>query len=136
MKFPTLFRSASPARYDVKPRYYDPIKEEIEERTSRIKREMEEEGSLNAEENERSSRTYTGGIRGSFAQRRGIKPKSSSMFNSTAMIRSLLFFTMIIGAFGYIYLGPVILNYLLYLAIIAGGLFYGARFLKRRRKDD
>lgn len=136
MKFPSLFRSTSPMRYDVKPRYYDPVKEEIEERTARIKKEMEEEGLLDAEEIERSSRTYVGGIRGSFAQHRGIKPKSSSMFNSTATIRTLLFFAMIIGAFGYIYLGPVILNYLLYVALIAGGLFYASRFLKRGRKDD
>lgn len=136
MKFPSLFRSASPMRYDVKPRYYDPIKEELEERTSRIKREMEEEGLLEKEEDGVRSKSYGGNLRGSFAQHRGIKPKSSSLFNSTAMIRTLLFFAMIIAAFGYIYLGPIILNYLLYAAIVLGGLFYASRFLRRKRKDD
>ncbi len=136
MKFPSIFRTAAPMRFDIKPRYYDPVREEIEERTSRIRKEMEEEGLLSAGESEGNPKAYSGGIRGAFAQHRGIKPKNTSMFNSTAMIRTLLFFVMIIGVFGYIYLGTVILNYLLYLAIIAGGLFYGTRFINRRKKDD
>lgn len=136
MKFPSIFRTASPMRFDIKPRYYDPIKEELEERTSRIKKEMEEEGLLNNEELEIRSKSFGGNIRGSFAQHRGIKPKGSSMFNSTAMIRTLLFFAMIIGSFGYIYLGPIIFTYMLYVAVGIGGLFYGARFLRREKRND
>ena len=92
MKFPSIFRTATPMRFDIKPRYYDPIREELEERTSRIKKELEEEGYLEGEENMIQPKGYGGGIRGSFAQHRGIKPKSSNMFNSTAMIRTILFF--------------------------------------------
>ncbi|GAA0879307.1 hypothetical protein GCM10009119_22750 [Algoriphagus jejuensis] len=136
MKFPSLFRTTAPLRYDVKPRYYDPIKEEIEQRTSRIKRELTEEGLLDEEEVEIRSKSMGENLRGSFAQHRGIKTKSSSLFNSTAMIRTLLFFAMIIGAFGYIYLGPVIFEYMLYIAVAIGGLYYASRFLKRRRNDD
>lgn len=134
MKFPSIFRTASPMRFDIKPRYYDPIKEELEERTSRIKRELEEGGLL--DEEERSiPKGIGGGIRGSFAQHRGIKPKNPSMFNSTAMIRTLLFFAMIIGAFGYIYVGPEVFNYMLYGALLCGGVYYLFRFLKKGKDD-
>ena len=136
MKFPSLFRTVSPMRFDIKPRYYDPIKEELEERTSRIKSELEEEGLLEKEQGESDSASARGNIRGSFAQHRGIKPKGSSLFDSTAMIRTLLFFVMIIGGFGYIYIGPAILNYLLYAAVVFGGIFYGLRFLRRGKKDE
>ena len=134
MKFPSIFRTASPMRFDIKPRYYDPIKEELEERTSRIKKELEEEGLLDEDEIT-TSKGYGSGIRGSFSQHRGIKPKSSNLFNSTAMVRTILFFAMILGAFGYIYIGPEIFNYMLYAAIFIGGIYYGFRFLKRGKDD-
>ncbi len=41
MRFPSLFRLPQSQRFQIKPRYYDPIKEEIKERTERIKREEE-----------------------------------------------------------------------------------------------
>lgn len=134
MKFPSIFRTASPMRFDIKPRYYDPIKEELEERTSRIKRELEEQGILEQEERD-SPKGHGGGIRGSFSQHRGIKPKDSNMFNSTAMIRTILFFAMVIGTFGYIYVGPEILYYLLYGAILIGSIYYLFRFLKKGKDD-
>lgn len=40
MKFPTLTRLPSHRRFNVEPRYHDPVKEDIEERTSRIKQEI------------------------------------------------------------------------------------------------
>ena len=43
MKIPSFIRLPKNKRFNFEPRYYDPIKEEIEERTSRIKNEMEEE---------------------------------------------------------------------------------------------
>lgn len=136
MKFPTIFRTASPMRFDIKPRYYDPVKEEIEERTSRIKRELEEEGILEEEERAQQDQLKRGGgIRGSFAQHRGIKPKSSGMFNSTAMIRTFLFLAMVIGAFGYIYLGPNIFVYMIYAAVLSGSVFYLFRFLKKGKDE-
>lgn len=137
MKFPSIFRTASPMRFDIKPRYYDPIKEELEERTSRIKRELTEEGILEEEEKEGESNSIKrgGAIRGSFAQHRGIKPKSSSMFNSTAVVRTLLFLAMVIAAFGYIYVGPDIFKYMLYGAVIIGGFYYLIRFLKKGKDE-
>ena len=41
MRIPTLSRLPKNKRFNFQPRYYDPIKEEIEERTSRIKSEMD-----------------------------------------------------------------------------------------------
>ena len=54
MKLPSIFKTASHQRFSIKPRYYDPIKEEIEERTSRIKKELEQEGLLEPEEDSSS----------------------------------------------------------------------------------
>lgn len=41
MRFPSLFRLPRHQQFDIKPRYYDPVKEEIRERTERIREEME-----------------------------------------------------------------------------------------------
>lgn len=41
MKFPSFVRLPRNTRFTIEPRYYDPVKEEIEERTARIKKEME-----------------------------------------------------------------------------------------------
>ena len=41
MRFPSLFRLPKYQRFEIKPRYYDPVKEEIRERTERIQRQMD-----------------------------------------------------------------------------------------------
>ena len=43
MKFPRVSRVPSHRRFHIEPRYYDPVKEEIEQRTAQIKEEMEQE---------------------------------------------------------------------------------------------
>lgn len=135
MKFPSIFRTASPMRYDIKPRYYDPVKEEIEQRTARIKRELEEEGML--ESSGESGRTDFGsGIRGSFTQYKGIKQRDTSLFSSTAMIRTLLFLGMIMLAFGYIYMGNEIFVYFLYAGLIVAGVFFIFRLKNQIKKDE
>ncbi|WP_026950524.1 hypothetical protein [Algoriphagus mannitolivorans] len=124
MKFPSIFKTSSPQRFGIQPRYYDPVKEEIEERTSRIKKELEEEGLLSGEDGH-NPEGYGAGIRGSFSNYRGIKQRETSIFSSTAMIRTLLFFGMITAAFGYIYIGPEILTYLgIGLALVASVYFF------------
>ncbi len=40
MKFPTIFRLPRHQRFDIKPRYYDPVREDIEKRTNRIRQEI------------------------------------------------------------------------------------------------
>jgi hypothetical protein len=135
MKFPSLFRTASPMRYDIKPRYYDPVKEEIEQRTSRIKKELENEGLIKPGDEQQDFGSYGAGIRGSFSQYKGIKQRETSLFSSTAMIRTILFLAMVSMAFGYIYIGPDIFIYLLYFGLISGGIYFLFR-MKNRAKDE
>ncbi len=40
MRFPSLFRLPKHQQFRIQPRYYDPVKDEIQERTERIKDEM------------------------------------------------------------------------------------------------
>lgn len=40
MKFPSLSRMPNNKRFNIEPRYYDPVKEDIQNRTERIKREL------------------------------------------------------------------------------------------------
>ncbi|MEM6644065.1 MAG: hypothetical protein AAF616_13880 [Bacteroidota bacterium] len=40
-RFPSLFRLPKHQQFQIKPRYYDPIKEEIQERTERIREEID-----------------------------------------------------------------------------------------------
>ena len=53
MKFPSIVRLPRNKSFEYTPRHYDPIKEEIEERTDRIRREMKAEGLLDAEEDQK-----------------------------------------------------------------------------------
>lgn len=134
MKFPSIFRTSTPMRYDIKPRYYDPVKEEIEQRTSRIKKELESEGILEPSEEE-DSHEYGSGIKGSFSKYKGIKQRETNFYSSTAMIRTFLFLAMVIASFGYIYIGPEIFTYLLYLSLIVGGIYFFFK-IKNKAKDE
>lgn len=40
MKFPSIIRLPRHRQFNIEPRYYDPVKEEIKERTERIKKEL------------------------------------------------------------------------------------------------
>lgn len=135
MKLPSVFRTATPMRFDIKPRYYDPVKEEIEQRTSQIKTELEAQGLL--EKSDGTSRdfgSYGAGIRGSFANHKGIKERDGiTMFASTAMIRSFIFLLLLGSIFGYVYLGPVIFEYLAYIAALVAAIYFFYR-LKPKNK--
>ena len=133
MKLPSIFKTASHQRFSIKPRYYDPIKEEIEERTSRIKKELEQEGLIDPEEESGSASPRRSAMKGSFSSYRVMKTRDSAVFNSTGIIRTLLFLGMVTAAFGYIYLGPSIFTYLGYVAIGGGGSYYLVKFLKKRK---
>ncbi len=133
MKLPSIFKTASHQRFSIKPRYYDPIKEEIEERTSRIKKELEQEGLIEPEEAGSSEFPRRSAMKGSFSTYRGMKTRDTSVFNSTGIIRTLLFLGMVAAAFGYIYIGSSIFNYLSYVAIGGGGFYFLLKFLKKRK---
>ena len=119
MKLPSLFRTAQPMRFDIKPRFYDPVKEKIEQRTPRIKKELQAEGKLPYEEGyDPENDSFRGGsaIRGAFTQGSPIKGRTSSPFSNTGFLRLLIFLVLIALVFGYVYYGVDAVYYLLYLA--------------------
>lgn len=96
MKFPSLFKTPKYQRFNIEPRYYDPIKEEMEQRTSQIKREME------LETNDDSRSAYQSRLEGSFARRRGK--------NKAVNVMQIIIAFILIGGFGgYIYFGDIAL---------------------------
>lgn len=134
MKFPQIFRTAQPMRFDIKPRYYDPVKEEIEQRTSRIKKELQAEGKLPSDGNE--EKTYSGydgsSLRGAFTSGGQIKGRQSASVHSAGMLRLVIFVLLIGSLFGYIYYGPEAIYTIIYLT---GGIALFYFLIKLRRKQ-
>lgn len=125
MKFPSIFRVSQPQRFNIVPRHYDPVKEEIEMRTSHIKKELEKGGILPSEEMEETLRIGRGSsIRGAFTQGSPIKKKPTSIFESTGVIRLIIIVLLIGGFGGYIYIGPDIIYYFIYLGLGIGSLIF------------
>lgn len=123
MKFPSIFRTSQPQRFNIVPRHYDPVKEEIEMRTSQIKKELENNGILPSEDLDDTLRLGGGSsIRGAFTQGSPIKKKPTSIFESTGLIRLIIIVLLISGFGGYIYLGPEIIYYFIYLGLGVGSL--------------
>jgi hypothetical protein len=137
MKLPTVFRTATPMRFDIKPRYYDPVKEEIVQRTSQIKKDLEAQGLLDKSDGtSRDIGSYGAGIRGSFSQHKGIKEREGvNIFASTAMIRSMIFLLLVGSIFGYIYIGPLIFEYMAYVAALGAAIYFFFR-LKPKKKNE
>lgn len=135
MKFPSVFRTASPMRFDIKPRYYDPVREEIEQRTSRIKKELEADG-LIEQTNDNGEARYSGSsIRGAFSQSRGIKERSQNPLTTTGMIRLFIVLVLLGTIGGYIYLGPVFFEYGAYALALILSIYLFFR-LKPKRVDE
>lgn len=113
MKFPSLIRLPRNKRFEIEPRYYDPIKEEIEERTRRIKQEME---------GGQSDGGYTPG-KISFQRKTSAVPSTSLMqFGIAAILGGLVI--------GWLYLGNAVFYYFAYAAIPVYVYF---RFIRKRR---
>lgn len=107
MKFPSIFNSVGPSRFDIKPRYYDPVREEIEQRTARIKRELQADGKLESDQemDEAFQSNYGSSIRGAFTQGGPIKGRGGSVMNNAGFMRLLIIIVLIGGGMGYIYYG-------------------------------
>ena len=115
MKVPSLFRIPKYQQYKIVPRYYDPIKEDIEQRTAQIKNELDSKG-----DSDLSNRTSR--LAGAFTKR-GAQSKGGSATFMQLIIMMLLAFLV----FGYIYFG----NLALYIfAALSSVLLY----LKIKRK--
>lgn len=50
MKFPSLIKLPKYNKFNFEPRYYDPVKEEIEIRTSKIRQELEAENRISSDQ--------------------------------------------------------------------------------------
>ncbi len=112
MKVPSLFRIPRYQRFKIVPRHYDPIKEDIEQRTAQIKNE------LSGDEADLTGRTSR--LVGAF---RTNKSKSGGSASLMQFIIMLLLAFMI---FGYIYLGSIAL----YIFITASAILL---YLKMKR---
>ena len=111
MKIPSLTKLPNHRRFHIEPRYYDPIKEDIEERTSRIEQEIRQVGSEN--------NLHRNGLGGAFV-RHSERAKSASILQFVIMV---MLFTVI---FGYIYYG----NAVFYLLILAAPIYFLVRLRK------
>ena len=103
MKFPSLIRLPKYNKFNFEPRYYDPIKEDIENRTQRIKDELEAEKRLDPNDRARFRREMH-----EVFKRRAAEDRSSSILQVTFI---LLFLSIFVG---YLFYG----NNALYVAMI------------------
>lgn len=111
MRFPSLVKVPKNRRFEIEPRYYDPIKEEIEERTERIRQEMNREGS-----------GYAPSSRITFERRSESAPNTSFLQLLIAAILGLI-------VVGWLYYGNDVF-YLLWLAVPIYLFFRLRRFRK------
>jgi len=102
MKFPSIIKIPRHQRFNVMPRYYDPVKEDLEQRISRIKEELK---SGEKDEGEFPSR-ITGAFKGRITQRR-------ERITRTGLLQFFIMATLGGGIFGYIYFGEVIFYFLM-----------------------
>lgn len=117
MKLPSLMKKAKYQRFEVTPRYYDPIKEDIENRTSRIKSEMGlSDDSLDL--------GYSSQISGSF--RKNMKHAKGDGVGQTMMLRLVIMIALVMFAGGFVYVGSDIF----YLALLYIPFYLWKRFKK------
>ncbi len=92
MKFPSLLKTQTNKRFSIQPRYYDPVKEDIENRTDRIKRMIDVK-------NIEGENVPESGIHGSFSRGSYYKHQKSNALRFSIMI------LLSAGAIGYLFYG-------------------------------
>ena len=113
-RFPSLFRLPKHQQFHIKPRYYDPVKEEIQERTERIREEMigKEHGTYQPSKI-------------NFTRKTKAAPSTSLLQLGIAALLGLM-------VVGWLQFGGDFFYYLLWI-IVPGYLFYRLRTFTRRR---
>ncbi len=111
MRLPSLIRLPRNKQFNIEPRYYDPVKEEMEERTSRIKNELS-----------RGTADYRPG-QISFSKRSAPMPSTNILQLAIAAILSLL-------VVGWLYWG----NDIAYVFIAGIPVYFFFRFRKFMRR--
>ncbi|ELR68131.1 hypothetical protein C900_00707 [Fulvivirga imtechensis AK7] len=99
MKFPSLFKTPRYQRFNITPRYYDPVKEEIEQRTSLIKRELQ----LQKGDHSSAGSLHASRLSGSFKKAR------NSRKSSIGLMQMVIIMLLSAGLVGYLYFGNVAL---------------------------
>jgi len=112
MKFPSLLKIPTHKRFSIQPRYYDPIKEDIEYRTYRIKKMMEIKEKMSKE----GDGTYESKILGSFSR------ESIHIKKNTGALRFSIMIFLSAGALGYLFYGNVSLYVMI--ALLVGFFLY------------
>ena len=127
MKVPSIVRLPKYKRFDYEPRHYDPIKEEIEERTYRIKKELEAQNLIEKnEEDKEFQRSYSPSITFRSNSQQTIRDQRA------VLIRLIIVAVLSILTFGFIYYGERVL-YSLFLVIPVYIYFrFRGRFGKRK----
>lgn len=98
MKIPSLFKSPRYQRFKITPRYYDPIKEEIEQRTSLINRQLNFKNGVPDPHHKINSR-----IAGAFKHEK-FKSKGSA-----GLMQMVIIMLLVGGMVGYLYFGNIAL---------------------------
>ena len=105
IKLPSLTKKPKYQKFHIEPRYYDPVREDIENRTSRIKAElgMSDDADLDA--------GYASQISGSF--RKNLKHTQGGKVDQTSMIRLIVLIVLVAMVGGFVYIGSDIFYILL-----------------------
>ncbi len=104
LKLPSLTKKPRYQRFHMEPRYYDPIKEDIANRTARIKAE------LGMTDDDETDFGYSSQISGSF--RRNLKHTKGKV-DQTSMIRLIVLIALVLLVGGFVYIGTEVFYILL-----------------------
>ncbi|HMP99778.1 MAG TPA: hypothetical protein PKC24_08350 [Cyclobacteriaceae bacterium] len=118
MKMFSFLRTPKPQRFSFTSRYYDPVKEELKERTARIKAELEAK-----ESGDYSRATAASRLRGSFKDRR-----PTSVNKHSNILQSIILLLLVALILGYLEFG----NSALYLSLLIIPVYFYFRFKKNK----
>ena len=90
-----FFKTSTHQRFHIEPRYYDPIKEDIENRTSRIKAEK------GLTDDDDTDIGYRSQISGSF--RKHMKHTPEQTGGNASMLRLVIFIVLVLMVGGFVY---------------------------------
>lgn len=117
MKLPSIIRLPNYKRFNIEPRYYDPVKEDLDHRVQRIKNEHNK----NPDDHSHSS-----SLSGAFTNRLDKSEKRSSLLQ-------IIIIFVLIGTFAaYLYYGNAVFYFFLILAPVY--LYYRSKKFLRPKK--
>jgi hypothetical protein len=116
MKIPSLSKLPKHKRFNIEPRYYDPVREDVENRISRIRSEMNI--------SEKTDNYFGSKLSGAFERRRTQAQQSN-------ILQMIIFLFLSAIVVGYLFFG----NNVVYLFLILMPVYFYFRF-KRKSQED